>query len=378
MSSVAANTVGQAARLATPRGFARPREGLLALTIALIVLAVGWRAPVFWTWRNALDIGNDSAILLILVMGQMLVLLTRGVDLSVASNLALTGMLCALAARAWPAIPLALLLALACGIGAGLGACNGWLITRFALPPIVVTLGTLSVYRGAIFVASGGAWMSDHEIHPAIQGLPRALWWGLPALMWLALAVTLATAWLLGRRRAGRELYACGGNPHAALYVGIAVQRRVRMAYTLSGLLAGLAGLLWVGRYAIAFTELASGYELTVVAACVIGGVSIGGGVGTIAGAVLGVLFIGVVNGALPVIQVSPFWQQAIAGAVILVSVVLNARADRTLGRPILEARPMPGALGAPVVQVGQAAQADPVVQVAQVAHGAPSQGATA
>jgi rhamnose transport system permease protein len=109
------------------------------------------------------------------------------------------------------------------------------------------------------------------------------------------------------------------------------------MAYTLSGLLAGLAGLLWVGRYAIAFTELASGFELTVIAACVIGGVSIGGGVGTVGGALLGVLFIGVINAALPVIQVSPFWQQAIAGAVILASVALNARAQRQAGRQILD-----------------------------------------
>lgn len=317
----------------------RQREWLLAIIIVLIVLAVGWRAPVFWSPRNAWDIGNDSAILVILVMGQMLVLLTRGVDLSVASNLALTGMLCALAARAWVDIPLPLLLVMACGIGALLGAINGWLVVWFSLPPIVVTLGTLSAYRGAIFVASGGAWISDHEIHPLIKGLPREAWFGVPALICFAIAVAVATAWLLRWRREGRELYAYGGNPHAALYAGIAVRQRLMMAYTLSGLMAGLAGLLWVGRYSIAFTELASGYELTVIAACVIGGVSIGGGVGTIAGALLGVLFIGVINGALPVIQVSPFWQQAIAGAVILISVVLNARAERTQGRQILEHR---------------------------------------
>jgi rhamnose transport system permease protein len=319
------------------RWLARQREWLLLGTIALIVALVGWRAPVFMSWRNALDIANDSSILVILVMGQMLVLLTRGVDLSVASNLALTGMICALAGRAWPGIPLVGLLALACATGAALGSLNGWLIMRFSLPPIVVTLGTLSAYRGAIFVFSGGAWISDHEIHPLIKGLPRQEWLGLPALIWFALAVALVTIYLLRWRREGRELYAYGGNPGAAVYAGIPVSRRLILAYTASGLLAGLAGLLWVGRYSIAFTELASGYELTVIAACVIGGVSIGGGVGTVSGALLGVLFIGVINGALPVIQVSPFWQQAIAGAVILVSVMLNARAERTQGRQILE-----------------------------------------
>ena len=323
------------------------REWLLLAIIAAIVLAVGARAPVFLTWRNALDIGNDSAILAILVMGQMLVLLTRGVDLSVASNLALTGMLCALAGRAWPGIPLVALIGMACAIGAGLGFVNGFLIMRFNLPSIVVTLGTLSLYRGAVFVSSGGAWVSDQDIHPLIKGLPRETLLGLPMLIWFAAVVVGLALYLLRWRREGRELYAYGGNPSAAVYAGIPVQRRIVMAYTLSGLLAGLSGLLWVGRYSIAFSELASGYELTVIAACVIGGVSIGGGVGTIGGAVLGVLFIGVINGALPVIQVSPFWQQAIAGAVILISVVLNASADRKRGRQILD-RPFAPELRAP------------------------------
>ena len=314
-----------------------PREAVLALIVLAIALAVGARAPVFLTLRNAVDIGNDSAILVILVMGQMPVLLTRGVDLSVASNLALTGMLCALAGKAVPGLPLPAFLLMAVGIGALLGAANGWLITRFFLPSIVVTLGTMSIYRGAIFVASHGAWVSDQDIHPAIKGLPRDTLLGLPAPWWVAAAVVAAMAWLLRWRREGRELYAYGGNAVAANYAGIPARARLTMAYTISGALAGLAGLLWVGRYSIAFTELASGYELTVIAACVIGGVSIGGGVGTVRGALLGVLFIGVINAALPVIQVSPFWQQAIAGFVILVSVMLNSRAQRQAGRQILE-----------------------------------------
>ena len=313
------------------------REWLLLAIIAVIALLVGARAPVFLTWRNALDIANDSAILAILVMGQMMVLLTRGIDLSVASNLALTGMACALLGKAFAGLPISVLVLAALLVGGALGALNGWLITGFNLPPIVVTLGTLSAYRGAIFVASHGAWISDQDIHVAIKGLPREVWLGLPALIWIALCVVLLSAVFLRLRKAGREIYALGGNPHAATYVGIPVQQRLRLVYTLSGVLAGLAGLLWVGRYSIAYTELASGYELTVVAACVIGGVSIGGGVGSVLGACLGVLFIGVVNGALPVIQVSPFWQQAISGAVILISVAVNARSGRRAGRQILE-----------------------------------------
>lgn len=322
--------------------FSIRREWLLLVIIVVIALAVGARAPVFLTWRNGMDIANDSAILAILVMGQMLVLLTRGIDLSVASNLALTGMVCALVGRAWPGANIAVLLALAMAVGACLGALNGWLITRFDLPPIVVTLGTLSAYRGSIFVASKGAWISDQDIHEVIKGLPREQWLGLPALVWFAIVVVAAMALFLKYRRDGREIYALGGNPHAAAYVGISAPSRIMMVYTLSGMLAGLAGLLWVGRYSIAYTELAAGYELTVVAACVIGGVSIGGGVGSVWGAALGVLFIGVVNGALPVIQVSPFWQQAIAGAVILISVAVNARSEQRSGRQILDRQGAP------------------------------------
>jgi rhamnose transport system permease protein len=313
------------------------REWLLVAIIGVIALAVGARAPVFLTWRNGLDIANDSAILAILVMGQMLVLLTRGIDLSVASNLALTGMACALVGRAFPGVGIEVLIALSLAVGALLGSINGWLITGFNLPPIVVTLGTLSAYRGAIFVASKGAWISDQDIHVAIKGLPREVWLGLPALVWFALVVLALAGVFLNLRKEGREIYALGGNPNAATYVGIRVPSRLRLVYLLSGMLAGLAGLLWVGRYSIAYTELAAGYELTVVAACVIGGVSIGGGVGTVLGAALGVLFIGVVNGALPVIQVSPFWQQAISGAVILISVAVNARSERRAGRQVLE-----------------------------------------
>ncbi|MFG6428321.1 ABC transporter permease [Roseateles sp. LYH14W] len=311
---------------------------LLGATVA-IVLLVGWRAPIFLTFRNGLDIANESALLAMLVAGQVVVLLTRGVDLSVASNLALTGMACALVGQAFPGMPIALLMLLALGLGALLGVVNGLLVAHAGLPPIVVTLGTMALYRGAVFVASGGAWVSEQDVHAGIKALPRAEWLGIPALILIAaLAVAAVAAWLRWGP-AGREVRALGNNPDAAVVAGIPHRTRLLQAYAVSGALAGLVGLLWVGRYAIAFTELAAGYELTVIAACVIGGVSIAGGIGTVCGAMLGVLFIGVVNAALPVIQVSPFWQQAIAGAVILLSVAFNANARASKGLPILEQR---------------------------------------
>lgn len=316
------------------------RERLLLAVIAAIVLLVGWRAPVFLTLRNALDVANESALLAILVAGQTAVLLTRGVDLSVASNLALTGMACALVGQAFPGMPIAGLMLLALGLGALLGAVNGVLVAHAGLPPIVVTLGTMSAYRGAVYVASGGAWVSEQDIHAGIKDLPRAELAGVPLLIGIAVLVVAAVAAWLRWGPGGREVIALGSNPDAAVVAGIPRRTRLLQVYALSGALAGLAGVLWVGRYAIAFTELAAGYELTVIAACVIGGVSIAGGVGSVGGAMAGVLFIGVVNAALPVIHVSPFWQQAIAGAVILLSVAFNAQARAGKGLPILERTP--------------------------------------
>jgi rhamnose transport system permease protein len=144
----------------------------------------------------------------------------------------------------------------------------------------------------------------------------------------------------LGRTRTGRGLYAVGGDPVAARYCGIDLARQQLLVFTLSGAVAGLSGYLWVARFGIAYTEIALGFELNVIAACVIGGVSIGGGVGSVTGTLLGALFLGLIVNALPVINVSPFWQTAISGFVIVTAIILNARSERRSGKLILpEAR---------------------------------------
>jgi rhamnose transport system permease protein len=139
------------------------------------------------------------------------------------------------------------------------------------------------------------------------------------------------------RTPVGRSIYAVGVNPSAAVYAGIDVGRAKFIAFCISGMVAGLCGYLWVSRYVIAATEVANGYELNIIAACVIGGVSIAGGIGSVGGAVLGALFLGIIGNALPVINISPFWQMAISGTAILAAVILNARSERKQGRIILK-----------------------------------------
>ena len=314
----------------------KQREPLLAAMVVLLVVAVGLRAPVFLSAGSLANLVTDSTLLVMLALTQMLVIVTRGVDLSVASNLALSGMVAAMLGAHYPGLPLPLIMLAAVAVGLGLGLVNGWLIGFLELPPIVVTLGTMSVYRGAVFVLSGGAWVSAHQMPPHFIAFPLDRLLGLPHLVWIAAATLALMAWIARSTRFGRDLYAIGNAPQCAGYIGIPSYQRLLGTYALSGAVAGLCGYLWVARYAVAYTEIAYGFEFTVIAACVIGGVSIGGGVGTVLGATLGALFLTVIGNALPVLQVSPFWQSALTGLVILVAVLINARGAGRRSRQIL------------------------------------------
>lgn len=322
-------------------GDALGRRGLvLAAIIAALVVLVGLRAPVFVTPASLLGVLTDTSMLFMMVLAQMAVILTRGIDLSVAANLALTGMIVALVSRAVPGVPIPLIMVLAVATGLALGFVNGVLIAGVGLPPIVVTLGTLSIYRGLIFVIAGGQWITSQGMSEAFLAFPKLKILGLSSLVWVALLMSTGFWLFLACTRAGRALYAVGGNPVAARFCGIDLRRQQMLVYALSGAVSGLCGYLWVSRYGIAYSDIALGFELTVIAACVIGGVSIGGGVGSVPGALLGALFLGVVVNALPVVNVSPFWQMAISGAVILAAVIVNTRSEQRGGKLILpEAR---------------------------------------
>ncbi|MEZ2132804.1 MULTISPECIES: ABC transporter permease [unclassified Sinorhizobium] len=314
----------------------KKRETLLLLIIVVMIAAFSTRAAGFATPANLANIFNDTAILIILALAQMTVILTKSIDLSVAANLAFTGMAVAMMNAAYPDLPLVVLILSAIAIGAFLGTINGFLVWALEIPPIVVTLGTLTIYRGMAFVLSGGEWVNAHQMTPTFLNVPRTPILGLPVLGWTAIVIVLLIYMLLKYTQFGRSAYAAGGNPTAAVYTGIDVGWTKFLAFVLSGALAGLSSYLWVSRYAVAYVDIASGFELDSVAACVIGGISIAGGVGSVAGAVLGALFLGVIKNALPVIGISPFTQMAISGTVIILAVVFNARRERSRGRIIL------------------------------------------
>ncbi|WP_299202382.1 ABC transporter permease [uncultured Tateyamaria sp.] len=313
------------------------REALLAAAIILLLAVISTRFPAFVTPQNLGNVFNDTSPLILLAIGQMIVILTKCIDLSVAANLALTGMVVAMLNMAMPGLPVPIIIAIAISLGAVLGMVNGILVWKLAIPPIVVTLGTMTIFRGLIFVISDGKWVNSHEIGDGFKAFTRAAFLGLPTMSWIAILVVLLFSIVMARTTLGRAFYAAGGNPHAATYAGIDVGRTQFWAFTISGALAGLTGYLWVSRYAVAYVDLAGGFELDVVAACVIGGVAIMGGIGTVMGAMLGALFLGVIKNALPVVDISPFWQLAISGGAIIIAVALNAQANREKGRIILK-----------------------------------------
>lgn len=313
----------------------RNREALLALAILLLVGIVAARFPAFVRLANLVNVFNDTSPLILLVIGQMIVILTKCIDLSVAANLALCGMVAALLNGMGVPLPLILLASII--LGGALGALNGVLVWKLAIPSIVVTLGTMTIFRGSIFLMTDGAWVNAHQMSPGFKALPRTILFELPVMSWIAIAAIMLFAMVLTRTPLGRAFYAVGGNPHAAVYAGLNVGRTQFWAFVISGALAGLTGYLWVARYAVAYVDIAGGFELDVVAACVIGGIAIAGGAGTIVGAVLGALFLGVIKNALPVVGISPFWQMAISGSAIVLAVAFNTAQRRQKGRIILK-----------------------------------------
>jgi rhamnose transport system permease protein len=312
------------------------RDVALALMTLVLFAVVTASFPQFAQPANVAEILDDSAILILLALGQMLVILTRAIDLSVAANLALSGMIAALCNKAWPDANVAVFMAVALGCGCVMGAGNGLLVWKLRLPPIVVTLGTMSIFRGIIYLISHGTWVNDNEMSRAFLSLVRVRWLGLSTLSWMAIAGAAFAVFALRYSRLGRNFYAAGGNPAAAAYIGIDAGRMQFLAYTLCGGIAGLCGYLWVARFAVAYTDIALGFELQVIAACLIGGVAIAGGIGTAIGVVLGCLFIGVIRNALPLLGISPFWQMGINGIVIITATVLGA-SQRSARRSILE-----------------------------------------
>ncbi len=315
---------------------AKQRETTILIVIILLCLVISLRTPYFMTAENINDIFMNISILAIVAIGQMMVIITSGIDLSVSSTIGLSAMVVGLIVRDHPTIPPLMTLPLGIILGMFLGMFNGLLITKGRVPPIITTLSTMGIYRGAILIISQGKWVNTYQLPPNFIQMTRSNFLGIPNLVWFAVIVAVLAYFFVGHTPAGRAIFAIGGNMFGAKMAGIRTDRILFLVYALSGALAGLAGTLWVSRQAAAWNDTALNFELQTVAAGILGGVNIMGGTGTIPGVLLGSLLLGIVTISVRLIDISPYWEQAFYGAVILLAIIVDALISRRIQRTLL------------------------------------------
>jgi rhamnose transport system permease protein len=331
-TTVAPAPVDTLARGSLVGAIARQRE--LSLVAVMLVLGAGVTvlAPQFLTADNLSQVAVLASITAVAAIGQSLVVITRNIDLSVEATMGLVAYCVAITLENhFLTAPTAILMGI--GIGAVLGMVNGLLVTVFKVPSIVATLGTLSIFRGIDYLIAGSHQVPLSGLPPGFTDPARDTVLGIPIFVAIVLVVVTVAAIALRWTRFGRQVYAVGSNPEAAAVLGIPARGVVFAAFTLCGLLAGVAAVMWVMEFGTINGTAATGYVLAVVAAVVVGGVNIFGGSGTVVGAAIGAYFLGFVANALILVGLSQFWLQAIYGVVILVAVSADLLISRRIQR---------------------------------------------
>ncbi|WP_104125944.1 ABC transporter permease [Cryobacterium sp. Y57] len=298
----------------------------LPVTLALIALvALTYLAnPLFLGQQGMKDLLLNATIVIILAVGQAMVIITRNVDLSVGSILGIVAFSTGTLFVAVPGIPIVLIFLAGMALGALLGSVNGFLVTVAKVPSLVITLGTLYIYRGLNNAWAGGTQYFAGDRPDSFGALSVDTIAGFPLITLIAIVVVIIVAIFMASTRPGRDLYAIGSDPEAAKLFGIPVIRRVLLAFLSNGVLAGLAGVLYASRFNSVGATTGTGLEFDIIAAAVVGGVAIFGGSGTVVGAAIGALLLTTITSALAAIRVDKFWQQAIVGLLILAAIVID------------------------------------------------------
>ena len=282
---------------------------LICLILAVSFLVQLRTGGSFLSASNLNELMREASMLMIVSIGMTIVIVSGGIDLSVGSVMGLAGMISVLVLRDHPQIPVILVFAIGIGVGLICGVISGFVVAKLRIAPLIGTLGTCDIFRGVIYLFSKGEWVSQTDMTPEFLAISTSKFLGINYMVLFAIAVAI---------------------------FGIKVERNKWIAYVISGMIAGFAGVLWVCKYACAQGTTATSFELNVIASVVLGGVSITGGAGSMYGVLLGSLLFGILNNILPLIQVSSFWQRAIRGAVILISVVINSLVLRRASRKAL------------------------------------------
>ncbi|EOD7387478.1 autoinducer 2 ABC transporter permease LsrC [Klebsiella pneumoniae] len=296
--------------------------------VALFVVLVALN-PAYFSLQTLAMIFSSSQIICLLALGATLVMLTRNIDVSVGSTVGLCAIAVGVALNNGYGLATAIAFALA--IGALAGAFNGLLVVGLRIPAIVATLGTLGLYRGVMLLWTGGKWIEG--LPDSLKSLSEPAFIGVSPLGWLVLALLLAGGWLLSRTAFGRDFYAVGDNLAAARQLGVAVNRTRMLAFTLNGMLAACAGIVFAAQIGFVPNQTGSGLEMKAIAACVLGGISLLGGTGTLLGAFLGAFFLTQIDTVLVLFRLPAWWNDFIAGLVLLGVLVLDGRLRQALAR---------------------------------------------
>jgi rhamnose transport system permease protein len=302
----------------------RFRELGIVLALVIVVVATTSVNTNFVSVTSLQNLLSSAAIIALLAIGETIVIITRNVDLSIGSVLGISAYAVGVVFKDHPGVPLPVVFLIALGIGLACGILNGAVVTIARVPSLVVTLGTLYIIRGVVGAWAGGNQVNASMLPETFNKIGYGTIAGVPYLGIIAIVAVAIATYAMRSFRTARDFYAIGSDPAAARLAGIPVGPRVFLAFALSGGIAGIAGAVWLSYYGSVDAIAGVGYEFQVIAAVVVGGVAIFGGSGTVLGAALGALLLNTINSALVVVNVSSFWSQALAGALLVGAIAFD------------------------------------------------------
>jgi ribose transport system permease protein len=299
-------------------GLAQRLLPFLSLIVLFVALSIA--SPYFLTANNLTSVVRQTAVFNTMALGMTIVIISGGIDLSVGSILGLSGLVGTMALEAGYPILVGVLIGV--GVGTACGFLNGLLVTRLRIPPFVVTLGTLGIFRGLALIFSNG--LPVHKIPAAFSFLGEGSLLGVPFVLWMLVLCAVAVHAVLEHTRLGRYAFAIGSNRIASVYAGIPVDFHMTAVYAIGGALTGLAGMIEASRLMTGQPTAGQGYELQAIAAVVIGGGSLNGGEGSVVGTLIGAFIMGLLSNGADLLNISNYWQQVIIGSVIILAVTLD------------------------------------------------------
>ena len=318
----------------------RSRETSLLLVMILLCALIQWRSGgKFLSGIVITQLTQNYAYTAVLAFGMLLVLLIGGIDIAVGATLALSGMSASLLMRDGIITSPILAFGVSILVGTLCGFIIGLVVSKGKVIPIIATLGMQYIFRGLTYFISDTQWVSSDKMLEGYKSFAQGSFLGINNLFWIVIVLFVAMVVFLRWTSLGRKIYAVGSNPDAAKISGISIDRVKIIVYSINGAIAGLAGAMYTSMYATAQGNMANGAEMDVIAACVIGGVSLNGGQGSAFGVLLGAITIAIISKALSLVGIDAFWQQALKGGIILLAVVINVLVQRAAERRALEGR---------------------------------------